>query len=125
MEAIKNFLSKDKAQRLFYLISIILWTFFCWQDDLSSDQPNEIIWAIPTVLFLMQILFNHKVFWKLIFITLSIYSGFVILLLISGLLAHHTASITLICIMISFLLVSICWLIYHMEPNFKKEKIKS
>src|SRR3954468_1263696 len=124
MQTIKKFLSADKLQRLFYLIASVTWTLFCWEDDLSYDKPNEIMWAIPTALFLLQVIFNNKIFWKLIFITMTIYSGFVMLLIMSGLMAHHNFSIAITSLMISFLLFSICWIFYHLEPNLAKEKIK-
>jgi hypothetical protein len=124
MTALKKILSNDKTQRFFYFVGVILWTILWLQDD-TSDYPNksyDITWWIPVFLFILQIFFNHRVVWKLIFITLSIYSGFTLLLMISGLFTYHNIAIAIQCLSISFLWFTSCWVIYHLKPRYIKRR---
>ncbi|MGZ3884000.1 MAG: hypothetical protein ACXVPQ_12350 [Bacteroidia bacterium] len=118
MTALKRFLSNDIAQRFLYFIGVILWTVLWLQED-TIDNPNrayDITWWIPVFLFILQIFFNHRVIWRLIVITLTIYFAFMFLLMLSGLASAHNPTLAAQCLSIAFLWLSACWVAYQLKP---------
>lgn len=126
MTALKRFLSQDKAQRFFYFIGVILWTILWLQDDpeINPNKPYDITWWIPVFLFILQIFFNHRVIWRLIVITLSVYFAFTFLLMLSGLASEHTPAIAVQCLSIAFLWLSACWIAYHLKPDSSEFRVR-
>jgi hypothetical protein len=74
-----EYLKKDKIQRLIYMIGLVLWIIL-WFDELKYMSENNsygfYVWSvlIPIPLLILQIIFNKKSLWYLLFIYSILYS---------------------------------------------------
>ena len=117
LRQIVDFLSKEKVQRIAYLLLIPLWTYIWYIDDLK-EYPNksllDISWIIPTSILLFQVIFNNAIVWAILFTIFGLYGLAAtfgsILSLIRG--TEHVLgySIFLICAIVGV------WIFYFMKP---------
>ena len=132
LEKICTLLSKDKIQRLFYMVLLLIWLYIYKPNlslfnSISSFGIKYIwIWTIPAILLIIQILFNNFLTWLLIFGLIFIYS----IIAVSGIILkiiHRSgnsaksnvwdAKQVFILISIFLVLFFINWLIYKLKPK--------
>ncbi len=79
LNTITRFLKRDGIQRYTYGIGLLIWILVWFRDlkysfqnfdkiTLSGQEEYWIIVSIPFILFILQIIFNNKKIWALIFI---------------------------------------------------------
>ena len=126
--SISNFLKRDKVQRLFYLFGLFVWLLLQKNEFHKYDKESSLgisfFWLIliPATLLTLQIIFNHKILWFIIFglvLTYSVYSFTNDIIDRSG---NHVKTIywdfetTIIYVIISIILLLTNWVLYNLKP---------
>lgn len=132
LEKVKYWLSISLIQRLFYGIGLILWTAILWDESMDFSTPYFrkylAIYLIPALLLFLQILFNNKNIWGLIFSLISFYSIYALYSFIIWAIESSDSakspdwsieSIFLISLFFG-LLSLLDWIIYRLKPIKKK-----
>ena len=129
ISSISSFLKRDKVQRLFYLFGLFVWLLLLKNEfhkyDKGSSFGISFFWLIliPATLLTLQIIFNHKILWIIIFglvLTYSIYSFTNDIIERSG---NHSTTIywdfeTTLIYMITFIILLLTnWLLYNLKPG--------
>ncbi len=138
MKTIREILSNDFVQRIIYGIGILLWTIIMWKELLkfpfsksSFGVPYLILYLIPTIILVIQIIINTRLLWWIIWL---IFSGYILISLSlvtidsierSG---NHPKAINWTfqdifqLILVFGLFIAIDWIIYRMKPTMKMKK---
>ena len=129
---ISTILKSDKVQRLFYLIGLVVWLLLLKNEFHKYDKESSLgisyFWLIliPATLLTLQIIFNHKILWFIIFslvLTYSIYSAYYTLTDIIERSGNHVKAIswdiqtTIILIVIFIILILTNWILYKLKPS--------
>lgn len=82
VEKIRAILTKDVVQRTIYGLGIILWTLILWERLMNNPFSTSslkisylILYLIPAIILLIQIIRNNKLLWILIF---GLFSGYIL-----------------------------------------------
>lgn len=79
MNKITQFLKQDKIQRRSYIVLLIGWLFILLDTDrrayiTSYTDYLPLIFIIPVILLVLQILFNNRILWTIILICIIAYT---------------------------------------------------
>jgi len=120
------------VQRLFYLFGLVVWLLLLKNEFHKYDKESSLgisyFWLIliPASLLTLQIIFNYKILWFIIFglvLTYSIYSAYYTLTDIIERSGNHVKAIswdletTSILILIYIILVLTNWILYKLKPS--------
>ena len=129
---ISSVLKRDKVQRLFYFIGLVVWLLLLKNEFHKYDKESSLgisyFWLIliPATLLTLQIILNQKIIWFIIFslvLTYSIYSVYYTLTDIIERSGNHVKAIswdiqtTVILIIIFIILILTNWILYNLKPS--------
>ena len=129
---ISSVLKRDKVQRLFYFIGLVVWLLLLKNEFHKYDKESSLgisyFWLIliPATLLTLQIILNQKIIWFIIFslvLTYSIYSVYYTLTDIIDRSGNHVKAIswdiqtTVILIIIFIILILTNWILYNLKPS--------
>lgn len=135
ISSISNFLKKDKVKRVFYFLGLVTWLLINENQFHKYDKTSSFgityFWLIliPSTLLLLQIIFNNRVLWFLIFasvLSFTLYSMYYTLTDIIERSGNHVKAIywdfetTIILIAIYLILFLTNWILYKLKPNRRK-----
>lgn len=82
LQNINTILSYSLTQRIIYTVGLLFWTLIFWRQitehPFSQSSLNIsylTLYLVPAVILTLQIIFNNKILWGLIF---GLFSGFVL-----------------------------------------------
>jgi hypothetical protein len=134
MNKITQFLKQDRIQRRCYVVLLICWLFIFLDVDrrayiTSYTDYLPLIFIIPVLLLVLQILFNNRIIWFIIVACIIAHTLWTLLKLYmhividyhreySHAIEWNTETILrFICIVLSFLIVN--WFIFKIRPTKK------
>ena len=132
VSSISGFLKRDKVQRLFYLLGLIVWFLLLKNEFHKYNKESSLgisyFWLIliPATLLTLQIILNHKILWFIIFglvLTYSIYSAYYTLTDIIERSGNHVKAIywdfetTAILNIIFTILFLTNWILFKLKPS--------
>ena len=79
MNKITQFLEKDKTQRISYIVLLIFWIIVFLDAEARAHITSytdylPLIFIIPVILLVLQILFNNRILWTIIVTYLAAYT---------------------------------------------------
>lgn len=121
---IREKINRDKTQRILYFAGIPLWTILWYLDDLDQ-YPNktlDLVWAVPALLLLFQVVFNNKLMWAIQFSFFCLYGGAIFLGTTYSMIRHgyFISVYTGYYIINVLLLTAFIWTFYQMQPARQK-----
>jgi hypothetical protein len=132
VSSISSFLKRDKVQRLFYLLGLIVWFLLLRNEFHKYDKESSLgisyFWLIliPATLLTLQIILNHKILWFIIFGLVLIYSIYSACYTLADTIersGNHVKAIywdfetTAILIIIFIMLFLTNWIIFKLKPS--------
>lgn len=79
MNKLNQSLKKDNVQRICYTVLLICWIFIALNAEFrfyitSSADYLPLIFIIPVMLLVLQILFNNRVIWSIILVCIGLFT---------------------------------------------------
>lgn len=131
MNKITQFLKLDKSQRISYIVLLICWIGIFLNSDTRQYITSYVdylplIFIIPVILLVLQILFNNKILWTIIWACIVLYTIWTFFKMFTFIVIdQHRAYIHAIewsaatifrFVFISLTFITINWFIFKLKP---------